>query len=629
MTGSPARGLPIGRLTRWLFALPALVIGLLTLLPAPAASAHAFLTGSSPSDGATLASAPSEIRLSFSESVALEAMDIDIVDAGGTHYPLSAVHLADPAAAAGTEDPVEVVAGLPPLGPGAYRLSWRTLSSDDLHTTNGVLVFGVGEQVTAAGALEPTPPPDETFLRAAVFLSLAAALGGLLAGLLLGRPASSDHAWTVRCCWWWSAAGAGLGILAAAALLADQVLAGGLSIRAVLLSSFGAHAALREVGFGLLLLAALLMLRNDSRSALRRALVLAGAACVGIGTALMGHAGAGVVVSTTRVIADAMHLIAAAAWSGTLLLAVTVALPYARRGGGPAIRRMLTAFGVPAGILFGVMMVSGLYLASDVVGSVDALLLTFYGRTLGMKLLIVAIIGVLGLINHRRLRRRAAPLPARTVTAEAIAAVVVLFLAALLTGGQPAMELEFVRATESAVPLRDGAASDLQETLAIRPNVPGQNVILIGAADTRRPAPAPIGGVLVSVIDTTGRTGDPIAATRLAGGQWSVTTNLDGTGQVDIVVTVQRPGMADVSATYPWTISGPARSADQVIVSSAPLGDVLRLLSLLLLLVAVGGGVGLVRRRRRVQRTAEAGEPAPGRPGSQRPAMTAPGGPKV
>ena len=392
--------------------------------------------------------------------------------------------------------------------------------------------------------------------------------------------------------------------------MADQVLAGGLSIRAVLLSSFGAYAALREVGFGLLLLAALLMLRNDSRSALRRALVLAGAACVGIGTALMGHAGAGVVVSTTRVIADAMHLIAAAAWSGTLLLAVTVALPYARRGGGPAIRRMLTAFGVPAGILFGVMMVSGLYLASDAVGSVDALLLTFYGRTLGMKLLIVAIIGVLGLINHRRLRRRAAPLPARTVTAEAIAAVVVLFLAALLTGGQPAMEPEFVRAADSVVPLRDGAASDLQETLAIRPNVPGQNVILIGAADTRRPAPAPIGGVLVSVIDTTGRTGDPIAATRLAGGQWSVTTNLDGTGQFDVVVTVQRPGMADVSATYPWTLSGPARSADQVIVSTAPLGDVLRLLSLLLLLVAAGGFVGFVRRRRRVQRTAAAGEPA-------------------
>ena len=38
------------------------------------------------------------------------------------------------------------------------------------------------------------------------------------------------------------------------------------------------------------------------------------------------------------------------------------------------------------------MIASGLYLASGVVGSVDALLMTFYGRTLAVKLLIVALI---------------------------------------------------------------------------------------------------------------------------------------------------------------------------------------------------------------------------------------------
>ena len=224
--------------------------------------------------------------------------------------------------------------------------------------------------------------------------------------------------------------------------------------------------------------------------------------------------------------------------------------------------------------------------------------------------MVVAIICVLGVINHRGLRGRVAPLPARTVAAEAIAAVAVLVLAAMLTGGQPAMEPEFVRAAaDSAVPLRDGAAGDLQETLAIRPNVPGQNVILIGAADTRRPAPAPIGDVLVSVVDATGRAGDPIAAARLAGGQWSATTNLDGSGQFNVVVTVQRPGMADVSATYPWTLSGSAGATDQAIVSTAPLGGSLRLLSLLSLLVLAGGVVVLVRRHR-MQRTALAGERA-------------------
>ncbi len=607
---------PTGRtglrqLARRLWVLPALVVGLLTLLPAPAASAHAFLVASSPADGATLGSAPSEIRLSFSESVALDAMDIDIVDAAGRHFPPSAIRLADPTGDAGstavdTEAPAEVVASLPVLADGAYRLSWRTLSSDDLHVTDGVLVFGVGEQVSAAGAVEPTPPLDETLLRAALFLSLAAALGGIVAGFLLGRPVTGDGIWAVRCCWWWSAAGAGVGIVAGAALLVDQVIAGGASIVGVLESSFGAHMMLREVGFGLLLVAAILLLRRNSQVVGGWASAILGAAAVGIGTALMGHPGAGLVVSTTRVIADAAHLLAAATWSGTLFLGVAVALPYARRGGGLTVRRMLTAFGGPAAILFGVMVVSGLYLASSAVGSVDALLLTFYGRTLALKLLIVAVVGVLGVTNHRRLRRRADNLPSRTVIAEAGAALVVLVLAAMLTGGQPAMEPEFVSPVgESAVPLRDGAAGDLQETVAIGPNTPGQNVILLSAADTRRPAPAPIRGVLVSIIDATGRAGDPIAASKLAGGQWSVATTLEGAGQFDVVVTVQRPGMADVRSSYPWSLSAPAGSADQTIVSRAPLEGVLRLLSLLSLLVLAGVVVVLVRRRRRARPPAE------------------------
>ena len=43
-----------------------------------------------------------------------------------------------------TEEPVEVVATLPTLQRSSYRVSWETLSSDDLHRTSGVLVFGVG-----------------------------------------------------------------------------------------------------------------------------------------------------------------------------------------------------------------------------------------------------------------------------------------------------------------------------------------------------------------------------------------------------------------------------------------------------------------------------------------------------
>jgi copper transport protein len=39
-----------------------------------------------------------------------------------------------------------------------YRLAWSTLSSDDLHTTSGVLVFGVQTPVGTHAAAAQTSP---------------------------------------------------------------------------------------------------------------------------------------------------------------------------------------------------------------------------------------------------------------------------------------------------------------------------------------------------------------------------------------------------------------------------------------------------------------------------------------
>src|ERR1700712_3782664 len=63
-------------------------------------------------------------------------------------------------------------------------------------------------------------------------------------------------------------------------------------------------------------------------------------------------------------------------------------------------------------------------------------------------------------------------------------------MSALLTSGQPAREPQLVRyAADRAVPVVNGAAADLQETLAVKPNLPGANVVLVGVFDTRRPSP--------------------------------------------------------------------------------------------------------------------------------------------
>ena len=70
----------------------------------------------------------------------LSATRIDIVDAAGRHVTPTAMTVVSGTAQADsddTEEPVEVVAALPTLHHSSYRVSWETLSSDDLHRTAG------------------------------------------------------------------------------------------------------------------------------------------------------------------------------------------------------------------------------------------------------------------------------------------------------------------------------------------------------------------------------------------------------------------------------------------------------------------------------------------------------------
>ncbi|MBM0229931.1 copper resistance protein CopC, partial [Micromonospora sp. ATA51] len=148
------------------------------------AQAHAYLARSAPADGAVLDRAPETLTLSFTEHVELSAARITLTDGDGRQWAVTRLVLRDadgaPAAEdADSEEPVTLVAGLPALPANTYHISWRTLSSDDLHTTSGTLVFGVGRQVTAAGTAGPVAPgPRETVARALGLLGLAVLLGG-------------------------------------------------------------------------------------------------------------------------------------------------------------------------------------------------------------------------------------------------------------------------------------------------------------------------------------------------------------------------------------------------------------------------------------------------------------------
>ncbi|MGA8979271.1 MAG: copper resistance CopC family protein, partial [Pedococcus sp.] len=201
------------------------------------ASAHAFLVSSNPADGQVLDKAPTELRLRLSESVLLGSTSVTVVG-GSVRHELTDLRLiragapgdtgpgateATSSGAVGDEAPVELVASLPPLGRGSYRVSLETVSADDLHRTAAVLVFGIRQQVSAAGRQEASPRLDEALLRWVVLAGLCLGLGAALVRRL-ARPArhpsivsvtvSADQV---------AAAACGLAALTGLALLAVQL----------------------------------------------------------------------------------------------------------------------------------------------------------------------------------------------------------------------------------------------------------------------------------------------------------------------------------------------------------------------------------------------------------------------
>ena len=101
------------------------------LAPFPA-SAHALLQKASPAVGATVATAPAELGLDFSESVEPSFCTVTVTDGAGARVDKNNLH--------GTG--AHLAIGLTSLPPGAYKVVWHALSVDT-HRTEGSFGFTV------------------------------------------------------------------------------------------------------------------------------------------------------------------------------------------------------------------------------------------------------------------------------------------------------------------------------------------------------------------------------------------------------------------------------------------------------------------------------------------------------
>lgn len=132
----------------------ALLVGAATALVAAwvwspsVAWAHASLVSSSPPDGASLAAAPAEVTLTFSDPM----------------QPGAAIVVTGPDGRSVTTGDPEVVDDvvtqrLTPAGRGQYTIAYRATSRDG-HPLTGQIRFGVGEAAQAAPAGVPSSSPS-------------------------------------------------------------------------------------------------------------------------------------------------------------------------------------------------------------------------------------------------------------------------------------------------------------------------------------------------------------------------------------------------------------------------------------------------------------------------------------
>ncbi len=585
---------------------------------ATAAQAHAFLVSSDPADGSVLAIAPTQLTLRVSEAVVLPATRVTLTD-----HEQHAVTLGAPTAneAAAEEDPAPepqagsaplvpapsvaeeppmtlVVPVLGPMAKGSYRITVDTLSADDMHRTTAVVVFGVGERVVAAGRTEPPVPLDQALLRWLALLGLAAALGHLLFDRLADwSPAVQGAVRRTR--------RPVVGILLAAALACAalplvQAMGSAVPVGTLLAGSYGLRVALRALG---LVVLAVAVARPAGRGArVNGGLAVAGLLATATGTALLGHAGVPP-VGPVRLISDIVHVVATATWLGGVAMVAVLAWAM-RRGwvGSTQVRPVVRRFAAPATACVVAMVVSGLVLASSSVASVDAVLLTTYGRTLLLKVGLVGLAALLGWRHFRWARHHTGGRPPWTTVVEAGLLGGSLAMAALLSSGQPATTPELSSASDVVASVAvDTTAADLAEHVVVQPNRPGSNIAVVQVLDSLRPVPPRPTSVRVEWRDGRNRVtvGD---AEPLPGDQWSLPVRFESPGTTHLRIVVMRPGLPDAVSSASWVVGG-AASPPATVVSRAPVAALLRVLSAVLAALALLAALTLLIRRRHARPT--------------------------
>ena len=407
-------------------------------LPA-SALAHASLLDRAPNYGARLPSAPHSVVLRYDQPVDVFNDSIDVRSARGKAVTAGPAHAIEGGRTA--------TVALRPLPKGAYTVRWHVTSSEG-HVISGVYTFGV--------RVVPPPPTEaygssgptrfEYVVRWGYFLGLALLVGGLAFRLLIiGRratPALERRFYVVT--------GAGvvasieLGILGFLLRASDafqlplgRLMYGDLSPLAKG-TRFGTAFVVMTLGFALVAAILFMAWLTERPVLLWPALFLGLALCSGL--SLSGHSAVDTGSSWRSELADFVHLSAACIWVGGLVQLAFVVWP-----SSPALRReAFLRFSQLAGVLVGLMVVAGVYLAYVRLPQASDLWHARYGQVLLLKSALVAVALSWGALHHfvvrpalQRGRGTGSYAVSRSLLGESAVAMAVLLVAAVLVDSNP------------------------------------------------------------------------------------------------------------------------------------------------------------------------------------------------
>jgi copper transport protein len=600
-------------------------------LAAPSATrGHAELISSEPAAGVSLPESPPRLRLTFTEPIDLASSSVTLLDTQQAEVAGQGELSVD---AAGTSAEV----GLPELEPGTYTVSYQVTSATDGHVTSGLFAF----LVDPSGTQPPPPQASQTAslssgldVIAARWLALLATLAA--AGILLFWAASArpvlrvEHPAAAAAPWGAIALAAALalaGLVAYLVLAARPInAAGGGSTSPI---PFDFAAPFGWTSFAIAMRVAMLGLAAATLLAVSRWLappstssspwrgdapwLAAGTAAVLVALAGMSLAGHAAAAGLLFACFDLLHLVAVAAWLGTL--PGLFILASRARGAVPAALRRHSRLALVAAPL---VVVTGLASSPVVLGPTPReLVASGYGNLLLAKAGLFSVAVGLGAVNFFVLRRVGHGRSLLLIGGElAVGAVAVLAAAAMVTGQPAATRAPFLATTAIGTAHLYGVAGESSVHAAVNLPAPGRQLYQVSVSDAATGAyrtdvqrvilgfVPPAGTGLASERVQLEPSGDP--------GLWTIQgahTPVVGTWQLEVIV--RREGLRDESATFPLPVAEPlppqpVPPPDIGVGVPLPLGALWSVLPtgvagwlVPLLLLGAAGAMGLLDRRRR------------------------------